>query len=221
MTTEPTQIKAFPGADAPPGSIIPPTAAVMENATYVAAGPEVEKMVNRLIQERDRFKDLRGVVVAVVWSRNQTRTMGGEAMLAWPALIGLLEQHFAKEVEAKLPELGIILSYKAADAMRAEGAYIHPQTLERHLARALMGVEVSDGGVIKTAGADVQTYAELVGWYGVHNDGEVAMRAQLELFDGREAARRQPRGSRQGAAAVDPVAHTAPTDVDSPQPAEA
>lgn len=201
MTTEGTQISAFPGRDAPPGSIIPPTAAVMENATYVDAGPEIEKMVNGLIREREAFKDLRGVVVAVTWSRNQSRTLGGEQLLAWPALIGLLEQHYAKEAEASLPELAIILSYKAADAMRSEGQYIHPQVLERHIARALLGVEVSEGGVIRTRGADVQTYADLIGWYGAHSEGEQAMRTQLSLFDEREAGRQQRAGRRGSRAA--------------------
>lgn len=195
MTADSTQANAFPGSDAPPGSIIPPTAAVFENATYVDAGPEIEKMVNGLVNARDEYEDLRGVLVAVVWSRNQGRTLGGEPMLAWPALIGNLEAHFAKEVEAKLPELAVVLSYKAADAMRSEGQYLHPQILERHLARALLMVEVSEGGIIRTRSATVQTFPELVGWYGTHNDGERAMRAQLELFDEREAVSR-PRGPR-------------------------
>lgn len=216
MTNE--QSNAFPGSDAPAGSIIPPTAAAFENATYITAGPNIEHIVNALIDDRDEYEDLRGVVVAVVWSRNQTRKMAGEPLLSWPALVGNLETHFAKEVEANLPELAIVLSYKAADAMRSEGQYLHPQILERHLARALLMVEVSEGGIIKTRAATVQTFPELVGHYGAHAEGEVALRAQLELFEGDEAGRQQRAGRRPKQEAA---VHTTSTDGDNAPAGEA
>lgn len=197
MTKEPTQIGAFPGRDAPPGSIMPPTAAVMENVTYQDVGPEIVKLAEALIARSPEFQDLRGIDFGVVWSRNQGRSFGGEPLYAWPVVSGLLEQHFA---EGKLPEFSLVLSYKAVDALRSEGQYLHPQILERHLHIALMMLEASEGRVLKTRGATVQAFPETVGRYGLQTKGERLLSNQIAMFAEHDAAgqTRAARGSRSG-----------------------
>lgn len=181
--SEGTQASAFPGSDAPPGSIIPPTAAVMENATWVDAGPEIRDVLDGLIANTEDFADLRGRSTGIVWSRNRGKTFNDEPMFAWCEVLGGLEQHFA---EGALPEIVVVLSYKAIDAMRSEGQYLNREVLAVHLDRALSALEVSEGGIITVSNKPVLSYPGMVKRRGLWTGGERLVHAQMGLFEANE-----------------------------------
>lgn len=186
--TEGTQASAFPGSDAPPGSIIPPTAAVMENATWMRAGPEIVEVLDRVIAETEDFEDLRGRSTGIVWSRNRGKTFNDEPMFAWCEVPGTLEQHFA---EGGLPEIVVVLSYKAIDALRSEGQYLNREVLAVHIDRALSALEVSEGGVVTVSAKPVQAYPGMVRRRGLWTAPERLLHAQAGMFEADERERQR------------------------------
>ena len=176
-----------PPGKAQPGYIKPPALEQFANATYLPAGPEIRKIVERVLKFKE-LADLRGIEIDVVWRRKGKPMLGleeDERRFVAPQIFDPLVHWLAKDREATFPALVLNLYWLHFEELSEaeEGpTYVAEKNLERHIFMALRVLDVSESGVLSIGSMTFDHIADLVSHYGKATVGLVRLAEQLALW---------------------------------------
>lgn len=186
--------------DVPPGTILPPTGTQFANATWMPAGEQIVRIVQRVLGY-DEMKEIAELDYDVLWRRNGKPFINGEPVFAtvdiaparwvWQAaqqelltfprfVIDLRWPHFDDMRRGKREGEG-----ESAEHVAAAVEYVHEQVLERHIHHALMGLDVTNDIVSRKA-PDFAGFAKTVERFGLFNGGVTAVVGQGTLWAQRD-----------------------------------
>lgn len=177
-----------PPGKAQPGYINPPALETFANATYLPAGPEIRKIVEKVLKF-DELNDLAGDTWMAVWRRKGKPTWTRNAddrqfvgtEITSPLTLWIAGQH----EDATFPKYVINLFWLHLDELRSDedGArYVPNAVMERHVMMALLGLERSESGVLTKHGLGFSDWAKVVARYGMFSDELVDLRRQMKLW---------------------------------------
>lgn len=177
-----TYLAPAPGQP-PPGYIMPPSLDSFANATYLPAGPEIDRIVDR-VMAFDELADLGDIEFMVLWRRQGTPGGKDNRRFAGVELVDALPRYIAAQLEAgPFPQYVINLYWLHLDELRNDSQYMHPDILARHILQALLRLDVSESGVLTLRGGlEPEQWATVVKHYGLVTQGLVSLQRQMALW---------------------------------------
>lgn len=182
----------------PEGYITPPSGTQFANATWLRAGPEIERLV-RDVLDFEEFNDIRELDYAVVWRRKAAPMRRDGPIFAGVEIVPqrIVWESYQLGME-RFPRFFVDLYWQHFDDLRrgrepgsrekvsderaaANVSYVHGGILQQHLHHALSTLE-AESDILKRRQPDFAGFAATIQRFGQWTSGVMSIARQLELW---------------------------------------
>ena len=166
-----------------PKTIMPPSKEAFDGATRLRVGPEIEKIIDKVLAFPE-FEDLVMLPSTAVWYRKR-RFIDEQPVFAFAKKWDedAVWYNAAVTKSENYPSWRIGLNWLNFDDLREEGNFVTDQTLERHIYLALMAIQVTEGKGIVKRHPSISTWHEAVKRYGAYDSEIVRLQGMLQLSE--------------------------------------
>lgn len=164
-----------------PVTILPPPKESFDGATRLVVGPEIQKIIDRVLAFPEFAKHAM-LPSTAIWYRKR-KLVGGMPVFAFAKEWDEDAVWYAERVlkSENYPRWRIGLNWLNFDDLREEGSFVVDTTLERHIYMAVMGITVSESEGVERNPFAVQTWPEAVKRYGAYDTELVRLQGLLKL----------------------------------------